>query len=172
MFNPTAFKKWLETSTPRQKLTAAVLLFSLLATGALFAMRETSQSASNPLDSTPLYFFGVFIKLAGVLLLIVAVAVIARRWTNPGSQGERVQMLRLVETVRLSPKQALHLVEVGDKQILIGATDQSISLITPIEISTKALPAENSQAQPAKDFSSVLQAFNLHPSVESGTEKE
>lgn len=165
-------KKWLETSTPRQKLTAALLFFSLLATGALFALDGSSGTSTDPLGSTPFYFLGVFVKLVGVLLLIVASAVIFRRWSNISPAGSRVRHLRLEETIRLSPKQSLHLISVGDQRILIGATDQSISLITPVDISLDASLAEAPRPQPALDFASVLRTLNLRPASGSEQEKE
>jgi flagellar biosynthetic protein FliO len=165
-------KKWFSTSTPRQKLTASLLVFSLLATGALFALGETSGSSSAPLGSTPLYFLGVFVKLVGVLLLIVASAVIFRRWSSFTPAGSRVRHLHLLETVRLSPKQSLHLVSIGDQQILIGATDQTIALITPVESNLEFIPVEASQPQPGLDFASLLKTFNLHPTANSDKGKE
>jgi flagellar biosynthetic protein FliO len=173
MLNPTELlKKWLSTSTPRQKLTVSLLGFSLLATGALFALGETSGTSSNPLGSTPLYFVGVFVKLVGVLLLIVASAVIFRRWSSFSPAGTRVRHLHLLETVRLSPKQSLHLVSIGDQQILIGATDQSIALITPVESSLDFTPAEASPPQPGLDFASLLQTFNVRPAANPDKGKE
>jgi flagellar biosynthetic protein FliO len=163
MFNPTKLlKKWFATSTTRQKLTAALLVFSLLATGALFALDGSSGASSDSSGSTPLYFLGVFVKLVGVLLLIVASAVIFRRWSNFGPTRSRVRHLHLLETVRLSPKQSLYLVSIGDQRILIGATDQSIALITPVEGSLDITPFEAPQPQPGLDFASLLQTFNIH----------
>jgi flagellar biosynthetic protein FliO len=173
MLNPSELlKKWLKTSTPRQKLTAALLAFSLLATCLLFALPGTSESPTDPLGSTPLYFVGVFIKLIGVLLLIVASAAIFRRWKNLGPKGGSVRQLHLLETVRLSPRQALHLVAIGDQHILIGATDQSIALITPVEASLSFPTEEASQSQSVPVFSSLLQAFNSQLPTELSKEKE
>jgi flagellar biogenesis protein FliO len=62
--------------------------------------------------------------------------------------------------VRLSPKQALHLVTIGDQQFLIGATDQGISLISHVECSFDPAPAEEIRTQPVLDFGSLLQSFN------------
>lgn len=168
MFNPTALlKKWLANSTPRQKLIAALLVFSLLATGALFALGSASETATDPLGSTPLYYAGVLIKLIGILLLIVGSSVLLRRWMQLGPNGQATRQLRLLETVRLSPKQALHLVVIGDQQLLIGATDQSIALIAPIEGGLNPAPVEISQPQPGMDFGSILQSFSSHLSAES-----
>jgi flagellar biosynthetic protein FliO len=173
MFNPVnLLKKWLETSTPRQKLTAALLVFSLVATGALFALGGSSGTSGEPLGSTPFYFLGVSVKLVGVLLLIVASAVIFRRWTNISPTGSRVRHLHLLETVRLSPKQSLHLVAIGDQHVLIGATDQSISLITPVESGLDIAPVEAVQPQSALDFGSLLQTFKSRLSTETDKGKE
>ncbi len=155
---PALLKKWLETSTPRQKLTAGLLAFSLLATLALAALGSATPAPANGmLDSSPLYFFDVFIKLIGVLLLVFASAAIYRRWMNLGPQAGPTHQLQLLETVRLSPKQALHLVSIGDQKYLIGATDNSIALIAPFE--GAGTPAPVSAPQPGLDFSAVLQSI-------------
>ena len=161
MTNQTSalFKKWLATSTPRQKWTAGLLVFSLLATGLFFMQDNAAASPSDPLSSSPLYFAGVILKLIGVLLLIVGGAALARRWLRLGPQGSHLHHLRVLETVRLSPRQALHLVAIGDQQILIGATDQAIALITQLEASEMPAAVETPQSQPALDFGALLQSI-------------
>lgn len=160
-------KKWFDTANQKQKLTVALLAFSLFSTIALFAMNGSSKTASDPLGSTPFYFVGVFAKLIGVLLLIVLSSVIFRRWFQPGLTGRSTRQLHLLETVRLSPKQALHLVSIGDQQLLIGATDQNISLLTHIEQGLTETETASVKAQPALEFGSLLQVFNKQPSIES-----
>ena len=153
------FKKWLETSSQKQKLTVGLLVFSLLSTIGLFAMQGASGSSADPLESSPFYVVGVFAKLIVVLALIVASSVIFRRWLQPGARKNR--QVQLLETVRLSPKQALHLVSIGGQHLLVGATDQGISLISQVELSPKTETTETVKAQPAKDFASLLQGFSL-----------
>lgn len=173
MSNPTVLlKKWMATSTSRQKRTAALLAFSLLATGAFFGLSGSSGASNDPLGSTPFYFLGVFVKLVGVLLLIVASAIIFRRYSSFSPARSHLRHLHLLETVRLSPKQSLHLVSVGTQQILIGATDQSIALITPVECSQDISPVEPAQPQPGTDFTSLLRAFAGHTPAEATNEKE
>lgn len=154
------FKNWLETSTQKQKLMAALLVFSILSTLGLMVMKAASASTADPLESGPLYFVSVFAKLIVVLLLIFVCSVTFRRWLQPGFSGKKTRQLQLLETMRLSPKQALHLIAVGDQQLLVGATDQGISLVTRVEPSLD-LTSTEPVAQPRTDFSSVLQAFNL-----------
>ncbi|HEX2993790.1 MAG TPA: flagellar biosynthetic protein FliO [Anaerolineales bacterium] len=157
-------KRWYETSSRKQKLTAALLGVSLFSTLALFLLNGTSQAASDPLGSTPLYFIGVFIKLIAVLLLFVLSAVLFRRWSQSGSNARSVRQMRLLETVRLSPKQALHLISVGDQQLLIGATDQNVSLIAEVDC---ALASERAKPQPGLDFDALFKSMNMNPPDES-----
>ena len=161
------FKKWFETSSRKQKLTAGLFTFSLLSTLVLFMLNGTSKTTDDPLGSSPLYFMGVFIKLGGVLLLIVACSSLFRRWLQPGFQGKAIRRMRLLETVRLSPKQAIHLISIGDQQLLIGATDQNVSLLSQIEADLHTAENENSIIQPALDFGSLLQSFNSQPAIKS-----
>jgi flagellar biosynthetic protein FliO len=165
----TWIRKWFETSSKKQKLTASLLIFSLLATGVLLAMGGASESTSDPLELTPFYYMSAFVKLIAVLLLIVGSSVIFRRWQQLGPNGKKVSQMHLLETVRLSPKQALHLVSIGDQKLLIGATDQNISLITQVEDVIDPAPVEATQTQPGLDFGSLMQSLNLN--VPSGNLK-
>jgi flagellar biosynthetic protein FliO len=154
-------RNWLSTSTPRQKLMVGLLAFGVLSTIGLMAMTNSSGTTSDPIETSPFYFVGVFVKLVVVLLLIVASSMIFRRWMQPGVSGKQKRQVQLLETVRLSPKQALHLVSVGDQHLLIGATDQGISLINTVELKPEALEKEEKPLQPTLDFASLLQGLNL-----------
>lgn len=155
-------KKWFEASTRKQKWTTALTVVGLLCTITLFSLNGGTEAPRDPLGSTPLYFAGAFIKLIVVLLLIFGSAIFARRWLQPGLQGRSVRQMRLVESVRLSPKQALHLVSVGDQQFLIGATDQNVTLISPVEVEVDPVPTETTTSQPSPDFGSLLRSFSVN----------
>jgi len=65
-------------------------------------------------------------RMAGNTLAVLAclylVLIGLRRWqTQVASITDR--QLGIVETLRLSPKQVLHLVRVGNRQLLLGASD-------------------------------------------------
>ena len=158
-----AFTRWFKTSSQKQKLTAALLAFSFLCTIALLMLRGGSATPSDPLASMPLYFVGAFIKMIVVLLLIVFSSILFRRWSQSGRQGKAVHQMHLLETVRLSPKQALHLVAVGDQHLLIGATDQNVSLITQVEGRFEAETTEPANPLPGLDFGAILQSFHFQP---------
>jgi len=156
------FKRWLETSSKKQRWIAVLMVVGLLCTVVLLSINGGAKTPGDPLGSTPLYFAGAFIKLAVVLLLIVASAIIARRWLQPGIHGKSVRQMRLMESVRLSPKQALHLVSIGDQQFLIGSTDQNLTLISHVEVNFDSNPIEAKNPQPSLDFGSLLQSFNIN----------
>jgi flagellar biosynthetic protein FliO len=154
-------KKWFETSSKKQKLVVSLLAFSLLATGTLLSLGDTANPAKDPFGSTPFYFLSAFVKLMGVLLLIVGSSVIFRRWLQPGMNAKTTKQMRLLETIRLSPKQSLHLIVIGDQKLLIGATDQNVALIAPIDENLATAAVEESQPQPALDFGSMFRSFNV-----------
>lgn len=152
----TRFKQWYTSASRRQKIQAALLVLGLLASLALVV--QGGAAPQNPSgEPSSLYFAGVVVKLVGVLLLILGCGVLAVRWArNPRRLG-RGGHLMVMESVRLSPKQALHLVRVGEQQFLVGATDQQISLISAVD-----LPAGEDEETPiplGQDFSRLLQGF-------------
>ncbi len=163
-------RKWIEHSTAKQKLIASLATLSLLATAALMSMGDTSSVSKDPLGSTPFYFVSAFVKLMAVLLLIVGSSVIFRRWLQPGLAGKTTKQMQLLETIRLSPKQSLHLIMVGDQKLLVGATDQNVSLISPVEESLNPVPAEQPQPQPGLDFGSMIQSFGISSETSQGKE--
>lgn len=149
----TRWQKW----TRRQKGTAVLAGVSVLMTGLFFLTDGPASGADQPLDGGGLFYLGVFLKLVAVLLLFVGGAVILRRWQSGKRGGGLTRQLRVVESVRLSPRQALHLVEVGNRRLLIGATDQTIAFLSMVEnAEDSACPEE---ASTTLDFGSLLYAF-------------
>ena len=147
-----ALKNWWLHSSPKKKALAGLTLVSLLACGMLL-MSGSDGSATQPGDST-FYYLGVFLKLIGVLLLIVGGAVLLLRWQKAPRKGFAPRRLAREETIRLTPKQAVHLIRVGDQHFLIGATDQAVSLISAVDLPVE----ENAPAIPlGMDFSQLLQ---------------
>jgi len=154
-------RKWLDTSSKKQKLTVSLYLLGFVVTIVLLSLGGASQAVNDPLGSTPFYFVSAFVKLLGVLLLIVGSSVLLRRWMQIGPNGKLNRQMRLLETTRLSPKQALHLVAIGDQKFLIGATDQNVSLISPVEYNEAPAPEGETQTQSNLDFGALLHSFNL-----------
>jgi len=148
----TRWQKW----NRRQKGAAVLAGVSALMTGLFFLTDGPAAGADQPMDGGGLFYLGVFVKLVAVLLLFVGGAVILRRWQSGRHGGGLTRQLRVVESVRLSPRQALHLVEVGNRRLLIGATDQTIAFLSAVE--NAELPACPEEGIPL-DFGSLLRAF-------------
>jgi flagellar biosynthetic protein FliO len=103
----------------------------------------------------------ILLKLAVVVALIYGCAYLLRRWR--GILPSKVdKQLTIIETTHLSPRQALHLMQVGDRVVLIGATDQSITLLTEVELlkdesATTALADVSGSSQ--SSFSDLIQSM-------------
>jgi flagellar biogenesis protein FliO len=102
---------------------------ALVGLGALAFLWDTGSPASvadpfAPPDWT--MFLNVFLKLGVVLALIFIGFYFLKKWRVDGI-GEDRRRLALIETLRFSPKQAVHLVRAEGRLLVIGATDQSLS---------------------------------------------
>ncbi len=146
---PAWAKAWM--AWPRWAQTVSlVAVMGLMAAAWLLTGDAGSSSASNDLFNDPvLLSASVFLKLAVVVLLMVAAAWIMRRLQG-GSWKAVERQVKVIETTHLSPRRAIHLVQIGDRKLLIGATDQAISLLTEIDDQ----PAE--ATEPDAVFSELL----------------
>ncbi|MDR3578305.1 MAG: flagellar biosynthetic protein FliO [Anaerolineaceae bacterium] len=151
-----ALKSWFVSCSPKKKQQTLLMALGIVATCALLILTGSSDGQNDSLAFTPLYYLSVFIKLIGVLLLFVGGAVIFRRWQKSRNRGVFGRQLAILESVRLSPKQALHLVRVGDQHLLIGATDQAVALISSVTIDEKGSEESLASSEQAFDFSSLF----------------
>ena len=155
-----SLKSWYTNSSPKKRQQALWILVGILATCGLLMVTGSSNGQNDTLAFTPLYYFGVFIKLIGVLLLFVGGAVIFRRWQKTRNQGLFSRQMTVLESIRLSPKQALHLVQVGDQHLLIGATDQTVALISAVSIEDRRSDSGLASTGTAFDFSSLFRKIS------------
>jgi flagellar biosynthetic protein FliO len=91
----------------------------------------TGLSASEPPNLLALGI-SVLFKLGLVIVLIYASMIFLRRWRVP-FPARPDRQISVLETTRLSPRQSIHLVRVKDQLLLIGATDQGLSLLTEFD---------------------------------------
>lgn len=71
----------------------------------------------------------------GIVIGLIYLSLYAlRRFTNLSARPGRA--LRTVESLRLSPRQAVHLIQVGDRTFLIGATDGGLQTLAEVELET------------------------------------
>ena len=119
----------------------SLILFVAVLVGVFIASESTNQPVtSNPTDNLGLMAqsspaditFDLIIKIVFVFALIYLFFALLKWWQKkqPGLSQNR---LRVIETVRPSPRQTFYLIKVGSQEFLIGATDQSINLISEID---------------------------------------
>jgi flagellar biogenesis protein FliO len=105
---------------------------ALVGLGALAFLWDSGQPAAIADPFAPpdwSIFFSVFLKLGVVLALIYVGLFLLKKWRVDGV-GENRRRLALLETLRLSPKQAVHLVRADGRVFMVGATDQAIALLS------------------------------------------
>jgi len=131
----------------------AASLLSVLAWGGMPSLQEPSPDGGS-LD-TPGLFLEVVFKLGIVLCLIyLSFQVFKRLQKNPGA-GKNNQ-LTVVESLRLSPQQSLHLIRVSDSFLLIGATDQSVTKLSTVDLAPEVVESLAEEAAP-QEFSALFQ---------------
>lgn len=91
----------------------------------------------------------------GIVIGLIYLSLYAlRRFTNLSS-GRSGRVLRTVESLRLAPRQAVHLIQVGDRTFLIGATDGGLQTLAEVELE------QTGGAQPATPSSPTVSVETL-----------
>ena len=88
-------------------------------------------------------FFKMIGGLAIVAGLVILGAAILRRIAPRGVLGVRGRTWKVIETIPLGPKRTLYVTQFVDRVILLGATDQGISLLSEIHDATLAQAVES-----------------------------
>jgi flagellar biosynthetic protein FliO len=131
-----------------------VVLFVILAIGMLMndplpPVREGE--GGGAFGSTGLAL-SVFFRWMAVIGLVYIAFIFIRRWQGNKS-GPVHKRINVVERFYLSPKQTLYLVNVDGRELLVGATDSSINLITE---TSPAEPFAETNLEQQKDFNTLL----------------
>jgi flagellar biosynthetic protein FliO len=137
--------RWYQSVPPSKRwavwaFTGLIVIFSvaLVIVGSMTGTDLASDSGAENASMA----FDVVIKLVVVLLLIYVSASVYKKWNQRSAQAPQ-RILKVHETARLSNKQALHVVQIGEETFLIGATDQNITLIAAVQSSDPAaMPTE------------------------------
>jgi flagellar biosynthetic protein FliO len=88
----------------------------------------------------------LFFKMMFMILLVVvlgtAVVYISKKFL-PGFTHPSGKRIRIIETVHLGPRRTVHLLKIGNRQLLVGSTSESITKLADVtnEPSEKDLPA-------------------------------
>jgi flagellar biosynthetic protein FliO len=145
----SAFPKWLQGLIILGIMAFLTLGFFLISSGG------PTTPAQDPFANSTALALDVFLKLIIVVALIYLAAIFLRRWKGGKSFGMPRQM-ELKETIHLTPKRALHLVNIQGRMFMIGSTDQAVNLIseiTPPEM-VELISEENNL--PANEFQNLL----------------
>ena len=102
--------------------------------------------------------------LALVLGLIGLFYCIAQRLVNRTGGGISKRRIKVVERVAVGDKRVLLLVQVGQQQLLLGATSNNISMLSPIdqeELIEELPDAEKSDEEPIlrPSFRRLMESF-------------
>lgn len=142
--------------------------------------KATSFLTSSPEDERPLWISGGEFLLKLLLVIgLIYLALAGLRWLQKGRQQLATggAAIRVLETTGLAPGRSLHLVVVGEKTLLIGATDHHLSVlaeladvVTPVSEETSEFEETLTQVTNRTDVASSREwqaAFdNLRGSVQ------
>lgn len=161
MVNPgKMLLQWWRNASVRARWFAGIVIFSSLCTVALVLVSDsvgsTPADSTAGLEFTPWDMLGVTAKLLFVLALIAGSAVALRKFTGKQSLRRTRARIEVVETVRISPRQALHVVRAGSRYLLVGATDQALSLITDLGSDYQAEALQPAATEPAATMPAAI----------------
>jgi len=182
--------------SPRLKKVLPYIISLILLLAVLLGAYITSESNNQPVAATQTDSLGLMtstssfdITLDVVLKIVFVFGLIyllfaLLRWWQKKQPGQVQNRLRVVETVRPSPRQTFYLLKVGSQEFLVGATDQSMSLISELalddlaNLQEEALMEQNQKA--SSGFNAILQnsmkqtlnLFQIEPSEEKQSETE
>ncbi len=113
-------------------------------------------------NERPFWQIGADMGLKLLLVIGLVYATLAGlKWLQKGknTSGTGGATIQVLETVGLAPGRTLHLVVVGEKTLLIGATEQQVGLITELADAHVPLPEEDpaTQVQEQSAFETALQ---------------
>ncbi len=118
----------------RMPLAPLILAVSLFA-GDIFAQTVETDSASvSPQNIYSPSLFGIVAKLIISMVVIVGLIYLSMYFLkkiNSRAAGGGIigDTIKIIGRTFLSPKQSLYLVKIGDRYTIIGATEQSVSMI-------------------------------------------
>lgn len=110
------------------------------------------------------------LSLVAVLALIWGAVLLLRRLSPEGS-GHGKGQIRVLERAHLAPKRALYVVQVGRKALALGVTEESVSLLTELDLdeTLDAYPQRNGTRTTAFSavFDSVKAKIGTRPEAAS-----
>jgi len=145
-FRAQARLRWGAIAAGAVAVVGVILYFALGWANGDSSSDSLAALAAQMLAKTALVLGLLFLTLAGL-----------KRWQTG---GVRTRELSVIETLRLTPRQSLHLVRVGERHLLIGASEAQVTLLAEVAVD-KALPPVGVSA-PASAFAQLLDQSRQH----------
>jgi flagellar biosynthetic protein FliO len=133
-------------------ITVGIIVVLGVAMFLLLPQSGKSQGDAAYLNSTSLAF-SVFLKLGIVVVLIVGLAIILKRWQSK-SRTNQSKMINVLETVHLTPHRTLYLIKLENQKLLIGATDQTLTNLCQFNV--EDIPSGSDLVNSTNNFSDLL----------------
>ncbi len=98
---------------------------------------KTSLEYNSPTIPEAPNFQGMVLRLGVGTVVVLGLCVSTlwglRRWMSPSAgQGDGVREMRLIETLNLGSRCALHLVQLGKREVLVGVDSGGIKSVLPL----------------------------------------
>lgn len=128
---------------------------SLILFGSTSLLAQEEPAADFGSDIGP-----TLLQLAGALLLIIIIIYasvwLMKRYTV-GKSPTGGELIKIIDRRHLTPKQALYVVKVGEKHILVGATESGMNKLCDVEMAPPVPLGPKTQTAPANSkFSQFL----------------
>jgi len=131
-------------------------IIGVLAVGMFIIQSGGSSGATqDPYANSTSLALDVTFKLILVVGLIYVASIIIRRWKGGKSFGSSRKM-ELKETIHLTQKRALHLVQVEGRLFMVGSTDTSVNLISELTQPDFSEMSQELSSSSTGDFETLL----------------
>ncbi len=121
---------------------------------------ETTEETAKPAVLDEFAALETVAVLAFVFLLLAVFAWLAKRYFSPLHALKRNdRLLKILDSMPVSPKSKIILVEVANETLLLGVTEQTINVLTDIEIAPKVVDKQEMEKRPHR-FLSYIREIN------------
>ena len=137
-----------------------LLLFTLLALcQTTWAGSEPAAGAMDNLAATSSLLFLSF-KVIGALALVTGLMVILVVWLKKLGFSQKTlkqgSLIRILDTRMIGPKKYISVLQIADQNIVVGITDQQITMLTGLDAGPALKIEEGKQDNTSETFSSLL----------------
>ena len=99
--------------------------------GSLFANDPNFSGRPNGSAGDQDLFFKMMVSVLFLIALVVAAIYVSKKFL-PKITNLSGKEIRIVETVHLGPRKAVHLLEIGNQRLLIGSTNENITRLADL----------------------------------------